>query len=393
MKIFLLVLDGLADRPCNELNGKTPLSAAKKTAIDRFATKGKVGLLDIGYKGAVNSDFGYLNLLGCWSVNDYPGRGYLEALGVGLKPGPTDIALRANWATLDRDGNIKDRRAGREETGLDRLAALLDGIHINGVKFTVRQGVGHRLVIVMSGRGLSEAIIPNDPLKEGVAVREIRAKNELGKHTADVLNAFLKISREKLIKEPINKRRKWPANCILIRNVGRKRETASFQARYGLKGACIAGIPIAKGVCKWLGLDILDVAGATGKPETNLNGKFLKAITALPKYDFIFLHINGTDILSHDGLAREKVKYIEKIDKLIAKYSNELSKVRFILTCDHGTASSKSYKQYRHLSDPVPVLISGPGIKPNHIDHFDEEWAKKSFHMKANQLISYICKL
>ncbi len=392
MKVLLLVLDGLADRPCPELGGKTPLQIAKKPVIDSFASKGKVGLLDIGYRGAVNSDFGYLNLLGCWSAKDYPGRGYLEALGIGLNPSPTDIALRANWATLDREGNIKDRRAGREELGLEQLASRLDGMVIDGIKFTIRQGVGHRLVIVLSGPGLSEAIIPNDPLKEGVPVREIRARNENGRFTASVLNKFLRQSREILAKEVVNKKRRWPANAILIRNIGRKRETASFQSRYHMKGVCIAGIPIAKGVARWLGLDVVDVIGATGKPDTNLNGKFAKAISVLPRYDFVFLHINATDILAHDGKAEKKKEYIERIDRLIGKYRAELCKIRLIITCDHGTASTAKYRAYRHLSDPVPVLISGPGIRPNHIDFFDESHCRKGFHMKANRFIGWLKK-
>ena len=115
MKIILIVLDGAGDLP--DKSGNTPLSLANKPNIDSLAKRGQAGLLDVGYKGSnkdVNSDVGYMVLLGCYSKEEYPGRGYIEALGTGLNPGPDDICIRGNFATLDKNGNIKDRRAGRQ---------------------------------------------------------------------------------------------------------------------------------------------------------------------------------------------------------------------------------------------------------------------------------------
>ncbi|RLJ06908.1 MAG: phosphoglycerate mutase, partial [Candidatus Aenigmatarchaeota archaeon] len=147
MPVFMLVLDGLADA-----GWPTPLALARKPNIDRYAFEGILGTLDIGYRGYVNSDFGYLNLLGCYSERDYPGRGYLEALGIGLDPGEEDVCIRANWATLDKDGNLLDRRAGRETLGLEELAGELE-MEIQGVHIAAYPSAGHRVVLVLSGKG------------------------------------------------------------------------------------------------------------------------------------------------------------------------------------------------------------------------------------------------
>ncbi|MEM5797938.1 MAG: phosphoglycerate mutase [Candidatus Aenigmatarchaeota archaeon] len=384
MPILMLVMDGLADA-----GWPTPLALAKKPNIDRLAYHGIVGTLDIGYRGYVNSDFGYLNLLGCYSEKTYPGRGYLEALGVGFKPSKDDICIRANWATLDKSGNILDRRAGRETYGLEQLAEKLNGMIIDKIKFTIIPSAGHRLVIIMSGKGLSEYIQPNDPLKIGVPVPEIRAKKQSAKATASILNKFLRKAHEILKKDVINKKRRWPANAILIRNVGRKKETSSFRQKWGLKGCCIAGIPIAKGVATWLGLDVIDVKGATGMPDTNLEAKFDATKNALKRYDFVWLHINATDILSHDSRPELKKRFIEKVDGYIGSLDIECL---FCLTCDHGTASSPDFKAYRHLSSPVPWLISNH-VKPDGINTFDERAALQGQRLKGNELMEKICKI
>ncbi len=385
MKLLLIVLDGAGDR------GKpTPLEAARTPTFDRLAKSGQVGLLDIGYKTHVNSDFGYLNLLGCYSKDTYPGRGYLEALGIGLRPAEKDVCIRGNFATLDSRGMLRDRRAGRDENGLGGFCEKLDGMEIDGVHFMVRKSAGHRVIIVLRGRGLSPNIMPNDPEKTGVPLPQVKPKEPGAKFTASVLNKFVSRANKILSKEPLNRKRKLPANIILIRNPGRKNTVPSLKSRYGLNGICIAGIPIAKGVSRYLGLDVADVPGATGMPDTNLKGKVGAVSDALKKYDFVFLHINGTDILSHDAKRREKTKLIEKIDSEIGRLP--LHDIVTIVTCDHRTDSEPDFKEYRHLKDPVPVLVSGSGIKPGRADVFSETECGKGFRLNGNNLITFVLK-
>ncbi len=390
-KILLVVLDGLGD-----IGKDTPLETAAKPNIDKLASAGKIGLLDFEYKKKVDSDLGYLRLLSCFSEKEYPGRGYLEALGAGLKPGKDDICIRANFATVDREGKLLDRRAGRDEYGLDKLAKKLDGIEINGIEFSVKKTSGHRLVILMSGKGLSIDVNPNDPYKTGVSVKQISFKKQSGKFTASVLNKFLYRSNKILSGDYINKKRKLPANTILIRNFGRRVDVKSFRNRYGLKACCIAGIAITKGVSRFLGINIIDVKGATGLPDTNLKRKFDAAKLAIKKYDLVFLHINGTDILSHDGKREEKARFIEKIDGELGYFLRRvnLNNVIVCLTSDHRTCSLPNYKHYQHIPDPVPIIVSGGGLESDGIRKFDEESVKGgSLRLRGNQLIPYLLKL
>lgn len=213
-----------------------------------------------------------------------------------------------------------------------------------------------------------------------------------GKFTASVLNKFSSRANKILSKEPANKKRKLPANAIMVRNIGRKKDVKSFHGRFGLRGCCVAGVPIAKGVSRFLGMDVIEVPGANGMPNTNLEGKFRAVEKALGRYDLVFLHINAPDILSHEANRLEKQKYIERIDEEIGKLPKNKDMV-FIITCDHRTASDPSFKGYRHTPDPVPFLISGDGIKPNSIERFDEKSCASGIRLEKNELISYVMRI
>ena len=387
MKILLVVLDGAGDT-----GPQTPLSLAQKPNMDSLAQRGRLGLLDIGYKKDVDSDVGYLNLLGCYSKEDYPGRGYLEALGLGLNPGPRDVCIRANFATLDSSGMLADRRAGRDEEGLEELAERLDGMEIDGVKFLIKKSSGHRLVIVLSGESLSDKIIPNDPKRTGVAVPQVASKSAEAKRTASVLNKFLYRANKLLSQEPVNKKRKIPANTVLIRNAGKAKKAVPFQKRFGMKACCIAGIAIAKGVARFQGMDVIEVKGANGTPDTNLEGKALAALQALKNYDLVFLHINGTDILSHDRKPEKKREFIEKIDHTVFPHFANLKDNMVAVTCDHRTASSPSYRGYEHLPDPVPFFASGGKIKAEGKPYSEQECEQSRLRLGGNGLMEFLVR-
>lgn len=392
MKYVMLILDGAGDRGKN-----TPLYMASKPVMDSAAKAGRVGLLDMGYKKDVNSDFGYLNLLGCFDRDEYPGRGYIEALGVGLNPGYDDICIRGNFATLNYRGNIMDRRAGRDETELEYFAEILDGMEIDGVHFTVKKSSGHRVIIVMKGEKLSHRFTPNDSQKTGVPLMQIKPMEGYAKFTASVLNKFVARTHKILSKEPAQKKRRLPANVILIRNAGIKRDGKNFEKEFGLKGFCVAGINVTKGVARYVGMDVAEVEGATGLPDTNIPGKMDAAIKGLRNHDFVFLHINGTDTYSHDRKRNLKRDFIGKIDREFARVMEAfpLRENCYILGCDHGSASlSKSaWPGYEHLKDPVPVAFSGPGVKPDQKSRWDEGSARYgSFSIRENELIPLVMK-
>jgi 2,3-bisphosphoglycerate-independent phosphoglycerate mutase len=387
MKILLVVLDGAGDT-----GTQTPLSLANKPNSDSLAKQGRLGLLDIGYKKDVDSDIGYLNLLGCHSKQDYPGRGYLEALGLGLNPGPKDVCIRANFATLDSGGTLIDRRAGRDEEGLDELAERLDGIEIDGVKFLCKKSSGHRLVIVLEGPGLSDKIVPNDPKRTGVAVPQVTAKAQEAKFTASVLNKFLYRASKVLSKDPVNKERKTPANTVLIRNAGHPKKVPAFKSRFGMSACCIAGIAIAKGVARYLGMDVIEVKGATGLPNTNLEGKAQAAEQSMKIYDFIFLHINGMDILSHDRKPEEKKAFLEKVDKVVFSRFTNLKDTMVAVTCDHRSASSPSFQGYEHLPDPVPFFAAGGKLRGEGKAWNEQECEHSRLRLEGNGLMEFLVR-
>jgi 2,3-bisphosphoglycerate-independent phosphoglycerate mutase len=393
MKYLLLVLDGGGDRGEN-----TPLQVAHKPNIDSLSAAGKNGLLDLGYKREVNSDVGYLTLLSCYSKDEYPGRGYIEVLGVNILPGKRDLCIRGNFATLDSRGNIKDRRAGRDETGLKGLAEKLDGMEIDGVGFTVIKSTGHRVIIIASGPSLSDSVRPNDPMKTGVPLPQVTARSPQARFTASVLNKFVYRANKVLSKEPVNRRRELPANTILFRNFGMKREAEGFEDRFGLKGCCVAGVNVAKGVARFLGMDVIEVKGATGRPDTDLAGKREAAVRALKKHDFVFLHINGTDVLAHDRNRAGKAEFIERIDKEMGKLLEHvnLEETCIVVTCDHRTVSLpfSKYRDYEHVRDPVPIVISGDGIKPDEVKTFNEYSVKRgSLKMSGTELVPLLLML
>jgi 2,3-bisphosphoglycerate-independent phosphoglycerate mutase len=387
MKYLLIILDGGGD-----LGKHTPLSLAKKPNMDSLARNGIVGILELWKKEAPDSDIGYLKLLGSFSKKDYPGRGYLGALGLGLDPKEGSLCIRGNFATLDSRGNIKDRRAGREETGLQEMCDTLDGMEIDGCLFRVKKSAGYRVAIIVEGK-VSDKIILNSPRVTGVPLPQVQARDRSGKATASVLNKFVYRVTKLLTKDPINRKRKVPANTILLRSFGMKKETESFRKRYGMKGAVISAMPVANGVARYLGMDVIGVKKAKGINDVDLDSAVEASLKALEKHDFVLLHINQTDIFGHDRDPVGKREYIEKIDKRLGRLVKSLDMKNTVvcITCDHRTASSPSHKGYEHTNDPVPVLVSGGKVVSDRSDRFDEKHAEKgSFSLEKNDLVKFM---
>ncbi len=374
MKYLMIICDGMPDE-----GATTPLSQAYHPGLDFLAINGKTGTMDLKYE-IVDSDIGFLKLLGCYE--DYPGRGYLEALAAGIECDENDVFIRANFATLGSDGLMKDRRAGRDETGLDELSKKINGIEVDGIRFVVKRTLGHRMVVVMKsldGKRLSDQIIGNDTKAVGVHVRQIKAKKPNAKRTAAALNKFVYKTNKILSEHRINEERKIQANFIIIRNAGHKTETPSFQQRYGMSACCIAAHPVMEGVAKFLKMDFIKPEGANGLENTNLGSKLAATLEMMKMHDFVLLHVNGFDQMSHDRDPERKMRFIEKFDSSIVKKLLEkinLNDVVIIVTSDHASASSPGYKGYEHLKDPVPVVVCGDGVRTDGSKRFDEMSAR-----------------
>lgn len=380
MKVLLIILDGVADRPSPKIALMTPLQYARKPSIDLLAAGGVTGIMDPVAPGIpVGSDTGHLALLGYDPFVYYTGRGPLEALGAGIDLRPDDVAFRCNFATVNDDWVVIDRRAGRIS---DREAELLSSALLelssklsSNVEVIFRHTVEHRGVLVLRGENLSEKVSDVDPHKIGVKVQMPvpTDKSENARRTSELLREFLIKSKEVLERHPINMERRRMglnvANALLPRGAGRLPSLPSISERFGVSGAVVAGGAIYKGVCRAAGMEVLNAPGATGTINTDLESKFRTAIGSLNKYDFVLLHIKGTDSASHDKNPELKARFIEKIDQTLEKYLDKISSdVIICLTGDHTTCSTVG----EHRGDPVPVLIHGQGVRTDDTDRFDE---------------------
>lgn len=373
-KVVLVIIDGLGDRPVKELGGLTPLEAAKTPNIDKFAVDAKCGQMYTLDRGVVpGSDTAHLAILGYEPETHYSGRGPLEAAGVGLKLQQGDIAFRANFGTVDEDLVIIDRRAGRIKD-VSKLTASLDGIEIDNVKFIVKPGTSYRAVLVMKGDELSSKITDVDPHETG-RKRTWSAPldgSRQATRTAEILNKFMNRAHKILKEHEYNKARekegKFPANYLLVRGAGRYNKISPFKEKYGMKACCIAGGGLYKGIAFLLGMNIIDIKGATGRPDTDILGKFKKTVELSGEYDFVFTHVKATDNFGHDGNYEGKKEFIEKIDDAFSEFEKLDEETLLIVTADHSTPCELK----DHSADYVPLMFHGLGVRKDNVNAFNE---------------------
>jgi 2,3-bisphosphoglycerate-independent phosphoglycerate mutase len=386
MKALLLIGDGMADRPLKELNGKTPLEVAKKPSLNKIAKNGICGIMDPIAPGIPpGSDTATLSLLGYDALKIYTGRGSLEALGCGMELLPGDVALRCNFATVDENMVVLDRRAGRiENEDAAKLTESLQEVKLkqsSDVKFFLKNTVQHRAVLLIRGSKLSADVSNSDPLKIGKKVLEVKPLSDslAAKRTAEILNELMLKFHEVLKEHPINKKRVkhglLPANVLLFRGAGSAPIMKPLSEIYSVNTACVAAMPLIRGTCKAAGMKLVDVKGATGTPQTDFMAKAKATIQALKDNDFVFLHVKATDAASHDGFFKQKIELIEKIDEMLDYILDRIDtdNTYLAVTADHTTSSiTKS-----HEGDPVPVAITGPYVRSDDVEEFSERACAK----------------
>jgi len=373
-KVLMLICDGLGDRPVKELGGKTPLEAAHTPNLDRLATESECGLMYTLGRGLVpGSDTAHLAIMGYERDKYYFGRGPIEVAGLGLELKHGDVALRGNLGTVDDKFIIVDRRAGRIRDAAPFTQAL-DGTKIDGVTFIIKPGTAHRAGVIMRGEGLSDAIIDADPHKPDLPVRKVTptAQTNEARRTADVLNKFLTRAHEILNDLPENKKRvkagQPAANYLLVRGAGQYSQVPGYKERYGLTACCIAGGGLYKGVGAYLSMKVLEISGATGLLDTDIEAKFHSALTQLENYDFAFVHVKAADSLGEDGNFEGKRDFINRIDQAAAILTGLPEETLLIVTADHSTPCS----QKSHSGDPVPIMYRGFGVRVDGVQAFGE---------------------
>ncbi len=362
MKAIMLVCDGIADRPLKELGSKTPLEVAKKSNMDALARSGICGILDPIAPGIrVGSDTTHLAILGYNPSEVYAGRGPFEAAGVGLRLRQGDIAFRCNFATVDENLVVLDRRAGRISRGTHKLAIAINKIKIPGVEIIFKESVAHRGVLVLRGKKLSHKVSDSDPHVAGERVKKVKALDNSAeaRKTANIVNAF---------SEKVHKvlREHEPANMLLLRGCGASPRLKSFKERYGISGACMATTGIIKGIARLAGMEVIEA-------KQDYRTRIKQGLSVLDRHDFLLMNIKEPDEASHDHDVKKKIQLIEEIDaalKPLLKFSKENY---LLLLSDHTT--SLSYGD--HTGDSVPVVFCGPEVRADDVKKFDERSAAK----------------
>ena len=398
--IIYVLLDGVGDLPHPDLEGKTPLEAANTPSLDKIAKNGSIGqVISVGKGIAPESDIAVFNMLGYKFLHsDYVGRGVIEAIGVGIDFKDGDLALRGNFSTLNDEGTIIDRRAGRhiEREDVKEIAKEIE----NKINFSypnssvvVAPTIGHRVTVRIrtDGINLSSEITNTDPAYarvDGMGVAKAVGdfmriekcfpleESESSKITANLVNEFTEQSLQIMKESPINQKRgeanKKKLSCILLRDAGNKYpDVTPINEKYSMKFSCIVDMPVELGISDVLKMKAFEAGGLTDYEE-----KARVAAKAMETQNAIYVHLKGPDEFGHDGDAIGKTKNIEEIDRRFFKTLLEnidSSKVAILISADHSTPCINK----GHSDDPVPVLVSGDFLKKDGTTRMTEEQAKK----------------
>ena len=394
-----VLLDGVGDLPHPNLVGKTPLDAASTPNLDRLAKNGTMGqVITVGKGIAPESDIAVFNMLGYkFKHDDYAGRGVVEAIGIGIDFKDGDLALRGNFATLNDDGVIIDRRAGRNIEKQDTEAVsneIEEKIKFSDENATaiITPTIGHRLVIrIRSNCTLSSNISNTDPAYgrvDGMGIA--RAVTDFLKiekclpldeesHTklaSKLVNELTEQSLDIMKKSKVNERRKENdkklLNGILLRDAGNiYPKVTPINDLHSMKFSCIVDMPVEIGISKILKMKTYDAGGRTDYEE-----KAKVAAKAMDEQNAVYVHLKGPDEFGHDGDAQGKMENIEEIDKRFFGTildNIDSSKVAVIVSADHSTPCINK----GHSADPVPLLISGDMVTNDDTQRFTETEAKK----------------
>ena len=397
--MIYVLLDGVGDLPHADLAGKTPLEAATTRNMDTLAKNGIMGqVISVGKGIAPESDIAVFNMLGYkFQHSDYAGRGVIEASGIGIDFKDGDLALRGNFATLDNEGKIIDRRAGRkiEREDAEEISKEIE----KKIRFSnpnasvvVAPTVGHRVIVrLRDSKPLSSEISNTDPAYarvDGMGIAKAVSdfmkiekcipleQTENAIDAANLVNEFTEQSLEIMKKSDVNKHRsqknKKLLNSILLRDAGNKYPNVKpINDLHSMNFSCIVDMPVEVGISNILKMKTFNAGGLT-----DYEGKASVAAQATETENAIYVHLKGPDDFGHDGDAIGKMKNIEEIDKRFFGTlldHIDVSKIAVMISADHSTPCI--YKG--HSDDPVPLLISGDMIANDDTQRFTEAEAKK----------------
>lgn len=365
-KCALLIIDGLGDLPNPELDGKTPLEAAHTPVFDRLASAGCYGLVDPIIPGEIpNTHSGTGMLMGLLPAQaDRLSRGPVEASGAGKVLANGDIAMRANFASIERqDGKllVTDRRAGRISEGTDELAAVLSDVDLgDGVRASFLSTDQHRGVLVLSGPGLDAAISNTDPGDGSMpaALNTCLPLSPEAELTAAKVNRFIAEARHRLVDHPVNIARaadgKPCASGVITRGAGAQFDLDNVLHTLGIRAAVVSGCNTVLGLGRIFGFDAMIDKRFTATVDTDLQAKIAAVDSALRDHEMVFLHVKAPDICSHDRQPLAKRDFLQRLDAALEPLLD--TGIAIAIAADHTTSSHSGF----HTADPVPALIWQP---------------------------------
>ena len=362
-KLVLLVLDGVGDIATAAAGYRTPLEAAATPNLDELARASAMGRMIPVLPGITpGSGPGHLGLFGYDPSLFRVDRGVIEALGLGMDLKMGDVAARANFCTLDAEGIVTDRRAGRIGTGLNRiLCGKLGAIRrIGETEVIVRHGRSHRFVVVFRGEGIAGPLPDSDPHRAGLPIRPIVAESreEGVKRAAEVIAGFYRQAMP-LLSEDL------PANGFLLRGIGSLPAIPGFEERFQLGAAAIAAYPMYRGLAQLIGMRNLE-------EERHIRQQFQQYLDQFENFDYFFIHVKGTDMTGEDGDFDGKVAVIEAVDRALPLLLQQRPLV-LAITADHSTpVAMKS-----HSWHPQPVLLNSPVSGSDRLSRFTETCANR----------------
>lgn len=359
MKYLVLLGDGMADWPLEELEGKTPLEAASTPWMDLLAQRGQLGRTITVPEGMPpDSSIANMSLFGYDPRRFYPGRGPLEAAALGIPMEEGDVAFRCNLVTLSEDGEVLlDYSAGHISS--DEARGLFSYLQerLGDRKYEFFSGVGFRGLLVVRKLGaVPETTPPHDIMGQG-----IRPHLPKGRGAEGILELMEK-AKELLKGHPLNRERARrglnPANGIWPWGGGLKPKLQPFRDRFGLQGAVVAGVDLIRGIGALLGLKVIRVPGATGFIDTDYRAKAEAGLRALEEVDFLYLHVEAPDEASHMGSLEEKIRAIERFDaEVVGRVYKGLEEkgepFRILVATDHPTPLGLR----THVRGEVPFVL------------------------------------
>lgn len=377
MKYIIVIGDGMADYPIQELGNRTPLEIARTPNMDFIAREGCTGLVEtIPENMEPGSDVANLALMGYDPEKYYTGRGPLEAASVGIEMEKGQVAFRCNFIT-EKDGMLHDFNAGHITTGEgDQLIDALNGnpdFNSHGIFYT---GVSYRHLFVTGNGAELRCTPPHDVV--GSKIRDILIKPG-NDRAARELNQMTLASKEFLSSQPVNIERnktgKKTGNMIWLWGQGKRPALDNFKEKFGISGSVISAVDLIKGIGFYAGMEVIEVPGATGYYDTDYKAKADFALKTLEKKDFVYIHVEAPDEAGHAGDTQEKIRAIENLDRDVVGRLLERIKgdYKIIIMPDHYTP----IRVRTHTRESVPMAIYSPGNRKDDAKAYTEKEAEK----------------